>query len=132
MRNRNPNVSVLLTKPKDLDYEFFIFTKYLGLIRHILAQKERRTGTLEEDLELLKQSSDELGYMKRMATVYRCEKKKILRTNIDLCHYVIGIIMRLRDQGDGMTAQQYQDIVMDETEVERKGLFSKWVMNADS
>lgn len=75
-------ISVLLTKPKDIDYELFIFKKYLGLMQHLIQEKEWRSGTLEQDLELLK---GDLPYTKRMAVVYRGEKKKILRTQIDLC-----------------------------------------------
>ena len=44
---RKPGVSVLLTKPKDLDYEIFIFTKYRELIAHLLEAKEARSCTLE-------------------------------------------------------------------------------------
>ena len=40
-------ISVLLTKPKDVDYELFIFKKYLGLMQHLLQEKEWRSGTLE-------------------------------------------------------------------------------------
>ena len=78
-RERKPGVSVLLTKPKDLDYEIFIMQKYLGFCRHLLSKKETRTGTVEEDLIQIKNSQElSLGYTRKMAIVYRCEKKKIL------------------------------------------------------
>ena len=32
-----PTLMALLTKPKDLDYEIFIFKKYEGLMKYILA-----------------------------------------------------------------------------------------------
>lgn len=67
----------LLTKPRDLDFETFIFKKYLELIQIILARKEMNT-TLEEDLEKLKEEN--LTYTYRFGLVYRIEKKKILRS----------------------------------------------------
>lgn len=84
---------MLLTKPKDLDYEIFIMTKYQGFCERILQKKEDRTGTVEEDLTLIR-NWQELGlsFTRKMAVVYRCEKKKILHTNIDLCKYLIRIL----------------------------------------
>ena len=54
LRERKPGVSVLLTKPKDLDYEIFIMQKYQEFCNHLLSKKESRTGTLEDDLTLVK------------------------------------------------------------------------------
>jgi hypothetical protein len=39
--------------------------------------------------------SKDLTYMRRMVIVYRSEKKKILRTQIDLAEYVIKILKEL-------------------------------------
>jgi hypothetical protein len=48
---------------------------------------------LEEDLVLIKNWQElALGYTRKMAVVYRAEKKKILHTNIDLCQYLIKIL----------------------------------------
>ena len=93
-----PGISVLLTKPRDLDYELYIFKKYRGLLKIILDLKEQKTGTLLQDLETLKTNSD-LPFTIRMSTVYRSEKKKILSSNIDLCDYVIRTITYLKEQG---------------------------------
>ncbi len=88
---------MLLTKPKDLDYEIFIMEKYMGFCQRILSKKESRTGTVEEDLVLIKNWQElSLGYTRKMAVVYRCEKKKILHTNIDLCKYLIRILTHLK------------------------------------
>lgn len=49
-----PVAGVLLTKPKDIEYESFIMSKYIGLMKHILGIKERRSGTnLDQDMEAL-------------------------------------------------------------------------------
>ena len=97
LRERKPGVSVLLTKPKDLDYEIFIMQKYQEFCKHLLSKKESRTGTLEEDLTLVK-NWQELGlsFPRKMAVVYRSEKKKILHTNIDLCGYLLKILKYLK------------------------------------
>jgi hypothetical protein len=133
-KHLKPSVSVLLTKPKDLDYELFIFRKYEGLMRHLLAKKEARTGTtLEEDLALLS-GKEELGYMHRMAIVYRSEKKKILYTNIDLCEFVIRIIKELIDRqvrGEGITIKEFHSLCKDRTTIEKKSVFKRWVHNPD-
>lgn len=127
-------MSVLLTKPRDLDYELFIFKKYEGLMRHLLEKKERRTGaTLEEDLLTLKQT--DLDYMRRMAIVYRTEKKKILRTQIDLCEYVIRILKALlfkQATRESITLSEFHKICMEKTTIEKEeGLLQRWVHNPD-
>lgn len=129
-----PRVTVLLTKPKDLDYELFIFKKYEGLMRFLLEKKESRSSTtLDEDLALLSGRED-LGYMRRMAVVYRCEKKKILRSNIDLCQYVIRIIKALlawQTAGEEMTLKEYHRLCMEKTAIEKHGDVKRWVHNPD-
>ncbi len=95
-------MAVLLTKPKDLDYELFIFKRYEGLMTYLLLKKEARSGaTLEEDLHTLRNKKcEEVGYTTWMAIVYRCEKKKILASQIDMCHYIIRILQELLQRKD--------------------------------
>ena len=128
------DVSVLLTKPRDLDYELFIFKKYEGLMRHLLHKKEMRSqATLEDDLAALKKG--DLEYMRWMVTVYRSEKKKILRSQIDLCQYVIAILKVLltkQSAGEGITLDQFHSLCMEKTPIEREeGLLERWVHNPD-
>ena len=40
------DVHVLLTKPKSIDYEIFVFQHYLGFMQYLLAIKEKE-ATLE-------------------------------------------------------------------------------------
>lgn len=125
----------MLTKPKDLDYELFIFKKYEGLLAHLLARKEYRSGTtLEEDLQLLRTGG--LDYMRRMAIVYRSEKKKILHSNIDLCQYVIRLLRDLIDrqiaQKGPVSLAEFTQMVKERTGLEKQpGVFKRWVHNPD-
>ena len=93
-KNRGLKGNILLTKPKDIDYEIYIFEKYQALMKHILQEKEKRT-TLEQDLASV--SDPDLKYTLRFATIYRLEKKKILRSNIDLAGYVLVILRALKE-----------------------------------
>lgn len=124
-RMTKSGVTVLLTKPKDLEYELFIFKKYEGLMRHLLTKKEQRSGTtLEEDLALLKGKED-LGYMRRMAVVYRSEKKKILKTQIDLSEYVITVIkglIRKKIFQEQITQEEFHKLCMEKTAIEKAGV----------
>jgi hypothetical protein len=134
-RHIKPGMNVLLTKPRDLDYELFIFRRYEGLMRHILTQREKR-ATLDEDLHILKtKRCEEVGYMQWMAMVYRSEKKKILKSQLDLCAFVIRIVqdlMQAKDQGREVSEAEFHGWVMRETEVEKRHLHKEWVHNPDA
>jgi hypothetical protein len=84
--------NVLLTKPKDIQFEIFVFTKYLELMRNLSINKEK-TGTLEEDLASL--DNRNMTYTKRFGIIYRIEKKKILRSQIDLCEFILSILSKI-------------------------------------
>jgi len=58
------DINILLTKPKDIDYEIFIFNHYLGIMKYVLAYKERNT-TLEKDLIMLEEPN--INYRKWFA-----------------------------------------------------------------
>jgi hypothetical protein len=127
-----PGVSVLLTKPKDLDYELFILSNYQSFCEYLLSKKESRTGTLDDDLILIANWEQMgLSYTRKMTVVYRCEKKKILATNIDLCKYLLKIVKRVKEGGVGF--EEYRKMCLEKTEIEStKGLLKKWVYNADA
>ena len=127
----------MLTKPKDLDYEIFIMEKYQGFCQRILQKKENRTGTIEEDLTLIKNCQElDLSFTRKMAVVYRCEKKKILHTNIDLCKYLIRILKYLKGKKEvkeGVTQEEYRKLCLEKSDLEREpGLFKRWVYNGDA
>lgn len=137
LRERKPGVSVLLTKPKDLDYEIFIMQKYQEFCKHLLSKKESRTGALEEDLTLIK-NWQELGlsFPRKMAVVYRSEKKKILHTNIDLCGYLLKILKYLKEKKEEkkqVKQDEYRKLCLERTDLEQQpGLFKRWVHNGDA
>ena len=84
---------ILLTRPTNLYYERFVFTFYLNILRFVQDQLNR-VATLEEDLELLERgepgnSKEPIDFEFRMAVVYRAEKKKILRSQINLIQKII-------------------------------------------
>ena len=79
---------ILLTRPQNLKYEQFIFDYYLQILKFIQDQLNR-VGTLEQDLEILKSgepgsANPSISFELRMAVVYRSEKKKILRSQINV------------------------------------------------
>lgn len=51
--------------------------------------------TLEEDLEKLKEEN--LTYTHRFGLVYRIEKKKILRSQIDLAQFIISLLEKFKE-----------------------------------
>ncbi len=128
-KNHNSKVSVLLTKPKDLDYEIFILHKYRGFCQHLVNKKEAKNGKLEEDLTLLK--TNEIGWMRRMSVVYRSEKKKILHTNIDLCNYLISILYHVKGK-QNITLREFNKLCFEKSLLEKEdGLIKRWVHNGD-
>lgn len=51
---------------------------------------KERNHSLESDLEQLKNATN--SYEERFAIIYRLEKKKIIRSNIDLIQYLLSIL----------------------------------------
>ena len=101
---------------------------------YLLEKKEARSGaTLEEDLHILTtKKCEEVGYTGWMAIVYRCEKKKILASNIDMCHYVIRILQELIQRKEkGITLKEFHELTMLETPAQKKHLHKLWVHNPD-
>ena len=43
----------------------------------------------------MKKGGINLHYIRRFVLIYRIEKRKILRSNIDLCEWVINILQKL-------------------------------------
>ena len=86
--NRNktyqPGRRILLTRPVNLFYEQYCFSYYLQILTFVQDQMNKKS-TLEQDLEMLQRGEAgntelPLTFERRMAVVYRSEKKKILRS----------------------------------------------------
>ena len=68
---------ILLTRPKNLYFERYVFRFYQGILDFIKLQNEK-LSTLEDDLKLLEDPN--MGFEMRMAVTYRAERKIIIRS----------------------------------------------------
>ena len=85
-----------MTIPISLTYELYVFSIYEKILLYI--QNElNEVSTLEEDLELLKGKldSEPLTWPYRMAILYRSEKKKILRSQLNLIEKVKFVLQNI-------------------------------------
>ena len=114
----------MLTKPKSIPYEIYVFQHYLRLMEFLLKVLER-IATLEQDFETLKHG--DIGYQKRFAIVYRVEKKKIIRSNIDLARYVLNILNAVTND----PKIDFKKLYMEETELEKSGKYKEWIHSYD-
>lgn len=84
-----------MTKPTNLFYEMYVFNFYQQTLTFIQDQLNK-LSTLEEDLELLKDKpGKQLNWQYRMAVVYRSEKKKILRSQINIIKKVNSVLQNV-------------------------------------
>lgn len=84
----------MLTQPKDIEFEKFCLRKYLELLKW-LKGKHERLSTLETDLSMLDEKTEvdlQLTDNQRFAVVYRSEKKKIIRSQIEIATYLLQVI----------------------------------------
>ena len=90
-----------------------------------------KEATLERDLEMLQWgepgcTSDEpaLGFEMRMAVVYRSEKKKILRSQINLIGKVLQILKNceetLMNPEETDKSRAYTELCLKETKIEQE------------
>ena len=85
--------------------------------------------SLEEDLELLKSGEPgnpqpPISFELRMAVVYRAEKKKIMRSQINLIQKVISILSQaenaLLNPDETVPSRAFTDLVLSETATEQE------------
>jgi len=91
-----PGKRILLTRPVNLFYERYVFSYYLQIVSYVSDQLAL-VSTLEQDEELLKRgepgsTEPAISFELRMAVVYRLEKKKILRSQINLVKKVLEVL----------------------------------------
>ena len=67
---------IYFTKPTEIKYEKYCFERYFLIINKLI-EKFEKNSTLKNDLNLLK--NKDLPRNKRMAILYRSEKKAILK-----------------------------------------------------
>lgn len=84
-----------------------------------------RKATLEDDFEELNRT--DLRYQRRFALIYRVEKKKIMRSNIDLAKYVLNILNAIKNE----PTVDFKKLYMEETELEKTGKYKQWILDYD-
>ena len=85
-----------------------------------------RVSTLEEDLELLREAPGKkpISWPFRMAVVYRSEKKKILRSQLNMIRKVNSVLEKVEEvltkKGltQGQQARAFTELLLEETEME--------------
>ena len=90
---------------KDLDYELDCLKSYLNLAMLIKKRLESKT-TLEEDLLILEGEPD--NWKLRMCVIYRSEKKKIIRSQIDMILYLINVVRASKDLAKKLRAGDFK------------------------
>lgn len=95
------NKRILLTRPTNLFYEQYIFSFYLQVLKYVMDQLNN-VATLEQDFELLDRGEPgnplpPISFEMRMAVVYRAEKKKIIRSQINLIQKVLQVLRGVED-----------------------------------
>ena len=117
---------ILMTKPTNLFYEMYVYNFYEQTLIYIQSELNK-VSTLEEDLEMLedKPGQQPLNWMTRMAVVYRCEKKKILRSQLNIIQKVNSVIQNIESTlikkgiDTGEQNKAYTELLMKETAMER-------------
>ena len=90
-KNSNYINKTSLCRINDLKFELHVMDGYRSFIKHFLTQNEKIT-TLEQDKEILKQIDPRTEWNKKMAVLYRSEKKKILHSQMEIADFVINIL----------------------------------------
>ena len=112
----------MLTRPRDLFYEVFVFGMYLKILEYVKVGLEMKT-TLEKDLELLK---TDLDWKVRMVIVYRVERKKIIRSQLRLIEKVLEdletIVRYVGNKRSEVDPVEYQVIIMKKTKWEQEDM----------
>ena len=85
---------VMLSTPTDLLYEKHVFETYLALLNVIYTKMTSET-TLEDDLNLLQ--SGDLSWDMAMAVTYRSEKKKIIKSQMNIVQKTIDVLTCISD-----------------------------------
>lgn len=79
---------------------------------------------------------EDVTFEERFAVRYRAEKKKIIRSNIDLVQYILRILRRLNDtldekQNSNLSKEEFRDLYLEKTELEEEGTFKNWIIGSE-
>lgn len=85
---------IFVTEPVDLDFELHCLSFYHQIIKKFSAEAEKQS-TLEVDQNMLKKTTTvtlNLTPQQRFAVVYRSERKRILRAQLEICAYLTKVV----------------------------------------
>ena len=82
---------VRLTRVTDLKFELYCLEFYEQLVNHLVETYEQ-FSTLEHDMDLLSKPFD--SYYRKMAVLFRSERKKIIRSQRTVVRFVIKLIQK--------------------------------------
>ena len=102
-KEKTPSSAPLLTQVTDLDYELKMMLIYIDIVNNLIQSietGENRT-TLEEDQKLLLEGGDSMSMAMRMAITCRSERKRILRSQLEMSEFMINIIKAAKKMQEG-------------------------------
>jgi hypothetical protein len=112
---------LILTRPRDLFYEIFVFGYYKNIVEFVKKAIELKSS-LEEDLRLLKEGV--LTWHQRMAIVYRSERKKIIRNQIKLAEKILAdleaTVRYIGEAAKEIQSDHFQTIILKRCDWEQK------------
>lgn len=62
----------------------------------------------------------------RFAIIFRLEKKKIIRSNIDLAEYTLKILRNVREN-PRMSDDEFKALYLEKTPLEKEGKYMEWI-----
>ena len=86
---KEKNIKPLLTRIVDLDFEKMCLKRYEEIMYMVMKKLERETS-LAHDLSLI--SENNLTANQRFSVIYRSERKKIIRDQLDLIRFIIKVL----------------------------------------
>ena len=114
-----------MTRPTNLFYEMYVFNYYQQVLVYI-QDSMNHVSTLEEDLELLREAPGKkpIDWTFRMAVVYRSEKKKILRSQLNMIKKVNSVLEKVEETltkkglDQGQQSRAFTELLLEETDME--------------
>jgi hypothetical protein len=100
----------------NLSYEVYCFKYYEDLLV-LLKMNMEKHNSLESDLEQL-ETAENLSWGMRMALLYRSEKKKIVRNQIDLVRHFATVCLNAEAVYEDGGADAYKSLVLRKTAME--------------
>ena len=113
---------ILLTLPTLLDYEQYVFANYMSILLYIQDQLNI-LATLEQDVAQLK--STDISFEKRMVITYRLEKKKIVKSQINIILKTLDVLSNIKKtifeaEDKAQQSTKYTELLLGQTLAEKQ------------